>query len=165
MIADSPTVSATFQPLQACSAEAPWIDGEFTAKQAVVRGKRILLVEDQEPVRASLRMILELDDHQVTEAGNGAEALSLFTVGEFDLVVTDFEMPVMEGNELAVRLKLLAPSLPILMISASERARSDVGNPVDALVNKPFTLPELRRALGKLLSARPDPALLSAILA
>jgi two-component system, cell cycle response regulator CpdR len=165
MIADSHTVSATFERLPACSAEARWVEGEFSATQTVVRGKRILLVEDQEPVRASLRMLLELDFHQVTEAGNGAEALSLFTVGEFDLVITDFEMPVMEGNELAVSLKLLAPSLPILMITASVRARSDAENPVDALVHKPCTLPDLRSALGKLLSARPDPAQFSAVLA
>jgi CheY-like chemotaxis protein len=136
----------------------------LSAKQAVVRGKRILLVEDQEHLRAALRMMLELDGHQVTEASNGAEALNLFTIGEFDLVITDFEMPVMEGNELAVSLKLLAPSLPILMITASDRARGDVENPVDALLNKPLTVPDLRCALGALLSARPDPAQPSAVL-
>ena len=101
---------------------------------------------------------------QDTEAGNGAEALSLFTVGEFDLVITDFEMPVMEGNELASSLKLLEPSLPILMVTASERARGEVENPVDALLNKPSTMRELRCALGSLLSARPAPARPGAVL-
>ncbi len=156
-------VLARFQPLQASGAEAPWVGCELSAEQAVVRGKRILLVDDEEPLRASLRMMLELDGHQVTEASNGAEALSLFTIDEFDLVITDFEMPVMEGNELAVSIKLLAPSLPILMVTASERARGGVENPVDALLNKPFTVPELRWALGELLSARPDPAQAGAV--
>jgi two-component system capsular synthesis sensor histidine kinase RcsC len=102
-------------------------------------------------------MMLELEGHQVTEASNGAEALNLFAMGEFDLVITDFQMPVMEGNKLALGIKLLAPSLPILMITASERARSDTSNPVDALLNKPFTATELHCALGRLLSARPEP--------
>jgi CheY-like chemotaxis protein len=129
-----------------------------SAEQFEVRGQRILLVDDEEPLRACVRMMLELEGHQVTEARNGAEALNLFNIGEFDLVITDFEMPVMEGNKLAIGIKFLVPSLPILMISASERARRDVENPVDAVLKKPFTVTDLHGALGKLLSARPNPA-------
>ena len=151
-------VSESFEPLHTDGADAPWATRDSSAKQVEVRGQRILLVEDQQLVRAALRMMLELDGHQVTEAGDGAEALNLFTRGKFDLVVTDFEMPKMKGNELAAGIKLLAPSLPILMITASERAHGDVQNPVDDLLNKPFTLPELRCALGKLLAIRPEPA-------
>jgi CheY-like chemotaxis protein len=69
-------------------------------------------------VRGSLRLLLEVDDHIVTEANNGEEALDLFTKGQFDLVTTDFEMSVMKGNELEVRIKRLAPKQPILMITA-----------------------------------------------
>ena len=158
MTANECPVFATLEPLQANAAEAPWVGRQWSADQAVVRSRRILLVDDEEPLRASLRMMLELDGHQVTEAGNGAEALNFFTIGEFDLVITDFEMPMMKGNELAVSIKLLAPSLPILMITASETARGDLDNPVDALLNKPLTVPDLRRALKKLVPAEPDPA-------
>jgi CheY-like chemotaxis protein len=63
--------------------------------------KRILLVDDEPSVRGAFRMMLEIDDHTVTEASNGAEALELFTKGQFDLVTTDFDMPVMKGNVLA----------------------------------------------------------------
>jgi CheY-like chemotaxis protein len=103
-------------------------------------------------------MLLQHEGHQVTEASNGAEAMNLFTSGLFDLVITDFEMPVMKGDMLAVGIKLLAPSLPILMITACARARRDAENPVDALLNKPFTAAELQRALRKLLVAQPEPA-------
>jgi len=165
MIENRHTVLASLEPMPIDGAETPWDGRESSDTQAVVRGKRILLVEDQQPVRAALRMMLELDGHQVTEASNGAEALSLFTLGEFDLVVTDFEMPVMKGNELALSLKLLAPTLPLLMITASEEAaRGDVENAVDALLNKPLTLPDLRCALGKLLSALPARAQPGAVL-
>ncbi|HTL59862.1 MAG TPA: response regulator [Candidatus Limnocylindrales bacterium] len=158
MIENRNTVLENFEPLQASGAEARWAEPDLSANHAEVRSKRILLVEDEQPLRACLRMMLELEGHQVTEASNGAEALSLFTIGEFDVVVTDFEMPLMKGNKLAVGIKLLAPSLPILMITASASARRDAENPVDALLNKPFTVAELHGALAELLSAPPEPA-------
>ena len=166
MIANRNSISESekFELIDDSDPGVPWVECEFSAEQAVVRGKRILLVDDEEPLRGLVRMMLELDGHQVTEASNGAEALSLFTIGEFDLVITDFEMPAMKGNDLAVRIKLLNPSLPILMITASEWARLDDENPVDALLNKPLTAPDLRYALGKLLSAQPDPARSSVVL-
>lgn len=153
MIANRNSVLETekFELIDDSDAGVPWVESEFSAERAVVRDKRILLVDDEEQLRAVVRMLLELDGHLVTEASNGAEALSLFTVGEFDLVITDFEMPAMKGNELAAKIKLLDSSLPILMITASERARLDAENPVDALLHKPLTVPELHYALGKLL--------------
>ena len=149
MIENRHPVLASFEPLLTDGAEAPWVE---------VRGKRILLVEDEEPLRACLRMLLQHEGHHVTEASNGAEAMNLFTSGLFDLVITDFEMPVMKGNMLAAGIKLLAPSLPILMITASARARRDAENPVDAILNKPFTADDLHCALRKLLAAQPEPA-------
>jgi DNA-binding response OmpR family regulator len=157
MIENQHSVLTSFEPLQTHGAAAPWPGRDLSAEQVGVRGKRILVVEHEEPLRACLRMMLELDGHQVTEASNGAEALRLFTVGEFDLVITDFEMPIMNGSELALGIKQLAASLPILMITASEKARRGVQNPVDALMYKPFTVSELHGALRKLLWARPDP--------
>jgi CheY-like chemotaxis protein len=120
-------------------------------EQNIIRRKRLLLVDDESSVREAFRMMLELDDHQVTEANNGAEAMGLFTKSQFDLVLTDFEMPVMKGGELAVRIKNVAPKQPILMITAYGKELGDPQNPVDAILNKPFTLDELRRAIAKLL--------------
>ena len=157
MNANRHSVSARIEPLQASGAEGRWVKRELSARQAVVRGKRILLVEDEEPLRAALRLMLELDGHQVTEAGNGAEALNLFTLGEFDLVITDLEMPLMEGTELAANLRLLAPSLPLLMITASDRADGDSETPVDLLLHKPLTMCDLRGAIQELLLVRLDP--------
>ena len=139
-------------------AEASWLGRDLSGGQTQVRSERILLVEDEEPLRACLRMMLQLEGYQVTEASNGAIALKLFNIGEFDLVITDFQMPVMEGNKLAVGIKLLAPSLPILMITASAKVRRDADNPVDAILDKPFTVAELHFVLRKLLSALPKPA-------
>ena len=150
MIENRHPVSADFEQLQADGAGAPWAGIDCIAEQSGVGGKRILLVEDEESLRGCLCMMLELEGHQVIEASNGVEALNLFTIGEFDLVITDFQMPVMKGDKLAVNIKLLAPSLPILMITASARARREAENPVDALLNKPFTANDLHYALRKL---------------
>jgi two-component system cell cycle response regulator CpdR len=156
-------VSASFNPVHTGGAEAPWVGRDLSAEQVEARGRRILIVDDEAPLRACLRMMLELEGHQVTEASNGAEALNLFNIGEFHLVITDFEMPVMQGNKLAVAIKLLAPSLPILMVTGSGMAGRDARNPVDALLTKPFTATGLRSAIRKLLSARPEPAQPSAV--
>jgi CheY-like chemotaxis protein len=121
-------------------------------EKEIICGKRILLVDDQPSVRGTVRLMLEIDDHIVTEANNGAEALDLFTKGQFDLVTTDFVMPVMKGNELAVRIKQLAPKQPILMITAYFEELGNYENPVDRILNKPFTLDDLRGAIAELLA-------------
>jgi CheY-like chemotaxis protein len=157
------SVLTGFGPRQTGGADASWMDPDLNTEPAEVRGKRILLVEDEATVRACLRMMLEMEGHQVAEASDGAEALGSFTTGQFDLVITDFEMPVMKGNELAVGIKLLAPSVPILMISASARARREAENPVDAILSKPFMVNDLRCVIRKLLSARPERAQLRAV--
>lgn len=163
MIENSNPISPRLELLELDAVETPKLGHNLNAGPVEAHGKRILLVEDQEALRACLRMVLELEGHHVTESCNGAEALSLFTPGEFDLVITDLEMPVMAGNQLAVGLKLLAPVLPILMITAYERACRNPENPVDVLLHKPFTVAHLHGALDELLSAHPQPAQLDPV--
>ena len=64
------------------------------------KGKNILLVEDDPAVRASIKLLLSIDRHTVTEAANGHEALQLFTGSRYDLVILDYRMPEMLGDEL-----------------------------------------------------------------
>jgi len=117
----------------------------------VVQGKRILLVEDERAVREALRLLLCKDAHTVVEANNGAEAFALFVGSKFDLVMTDFEMPFVKGDELAIKIKRVAPQQPILMVTAFEH-RPNSENPVDAVMQKPFDCGELRQKMSTLLS-------------
>ena len=122
-------------------------------EEAESRGKRILFAEDQPEVREVTRMLLSLDEHIVTEASNGREALDLFTADRFDLVITDYAMPVMKGDELARRIKQLAPAQPILMITGSCGDLGVAQASVDAVLNKPFSVADLRQAIAQLVCA------------
>ena len=122
------------------------------AQQTRIIGKRILLVEDDPGARASIKLLLAIDRHEVVEATGGAEALELLQSQPFDLVILDYFMPGMRGNEVALRIKVMAPYLPILMISAYLEKLGDSDKPVDAILGKPFAIGDLREAMAKLLS-------------
>ena len=117
-----------------------------------VLGKRILLVDDDQGARDSIKLLLNIDRHNVVEAKNGQEALELFHQSILDLVIIDYFMPQMEGREVAAQIKLSAPYLPILMITAYMEKLVDIDNPVDALLPKPFGIAELRQVIGRLLN-------------
>ena len=127
------------------------IEQEAPASRARALRKRILLVDDQQTVREAILLLLGLDEHTVIEAENGAAALELFMRDRFDLVITDFEMPVMKGNELAVRIKKLSPSQPVLMMTAYAERLSGSDNPVDGILDKPFRFQDLRQIMAELL--------------
>jgi two-component system, cell cycle sensor histidine kinase and response regulator CckA len=120
--------------------------------QTRVLSKRILLVDDEQTVRQTIKLLLQMDQHAVTEAKDGREALDLYKPESFDLVITDFSMPRMQGNELAVRIKQLAPAQPIVMITAYAARLGTAENPVDAVLSKPFGFQELRQAIRKVLA-------------
>jgi CheY-like chemotaxis protein len=110
-------------------------------------------VADDEPgLREALKLLLSVDQHTVTEAGDGVEAFDLVTRHPFDLVITDYEMPRMKGNELAAKIKAVAPSQLIIMITAYPGKVDNAQNPVDAILNKPFQFDDLRGAITKALS-------------
>lgn len=120
--------------------------------KAVVRGKRVLLVDDEASVRQALRMLLECDGHAVTEAADGVEAISLFAADDYDLVATDFDLPVMRGNALAGRIRKMKFGQPIVMITGCANAAAESKGSVDCVLHKPLLLGELRKAIAKVLS-------------
>jgi CheY-like chemotaxis protein len=109
--------------------------------------KNILLVDDDPNVRSSLKLLLSIDRHTVTEAENGQEALLLFTGSKYDLVIIDYLMPGMLGDELARNIRNLAPAQPILMLTAYLEKLADAGQPADGVLGKPLSIDALRRAM------------------
>jgi CheY-like chemotaxis protein len=131
-----------------------------------ISGKRILVVDDEPFVCDAVKMMLLFDGHQVETAKSGLDALSLFEKGKYDLVITDFHMPEMKGDELAASIKARAPEQPVVMITAYAEMLQSSGNPlkgVDFVISKPFMLENLREAIVKVLHGKPggdrsDPA-------
>src|SRR2546427_10816236 len=101
-------------------------------------------------------MMLNFDGHVVETANCAQDALAMFDQGKFDLVITDFSMPNMKGDELAAAIKARAPNQPVVMITAYAEMLQSSGNPlkgVDFVISKPFLLENLREAIAKVTPA------------
>jgi DNA-binding response OmpR family regulator len=119
------------------------------------KASQILVVDDEPLMRESLERLLAADGHIVQSATNGRDAVVLFEKGKFDLVIVDYEMPDVKGDELALMIKALAPDQPLIMISAFPKALiSNLLTDVDMIINKPFDPQELRAGVERLLGNR-----------
>lgn len=117
--------------------------------------RHILVVDDEPLVCDAVKMMLEFDGHVVETIGSAKEALAMLENGKFDVVITDFEMPVMKGDELAAAIKARDPNQPVVMITAYAEMLQASGNRltgVDFLISKPFLLENLREAIAKVMS-------------
>lgn len=115
--------------------------------------KRILLVDDEPSVLDSISRMLRFDGHSVEIATGGDQALILFKEGQFDLVVLDYQMTGLRGDEVATRIHALDAAQPILMMTGHVEGLMASGaslTGVDLVIGKPFGLEELRRAVGGL---------------
>jgi two-component system cell cycle response regulator CpdR len=121
---------------------------------------KILVAEDDMPVRALVTRALTQDGHDVVATADGSEALEAFSTAKkpFDLLLTDIKMPMMDGIALALAVARDDPELPILLMTgyADQRERA---SGLDALIHdviaKPFTLGEIQYAVAGALSAAP----------
>jgi CheY-like chemotaxis protein len=116
---------------------------------------RILVVDDEPFVCDAVRMMLAFDGHEVVTADCGRAALAALEKGKFDLVITDFAMPVMKGDQLAATIKERNPAQPVVMITAYAEMLLASGGPplacVDHVISKPFLLENLRDAIAKVV--------------
>ncbi len=121
---------------------------------------RILLVDDEEPLRAFLKRGLALDGHSVTTAIDGGDAMDTLAdaEGAFDLVLTDIRMPIMDGIALALAAKAEYPNLLIVLMTGFAEQRERARN-LDAIVEdvltKPFSLAEVRATIARVLAGAP----------
>src|SRR5882762_10191831 len=120
---------------------------------------RILVAEDEAPLRGQIVRALAADGHDAVAAADGGEALDVLVRenGRFDLLLTDIKMPVMDGIALALAAARDYPDLLILLMTgfADQRERA-CG--LDALIHdviaKPFSLTDIRKAVNGALVAR-----------
>lgn len=117
-----------------------------------VTGLRILAVEDEPNIREILAVYLAEDGHHVELASDGPEALAKLTKGRFDLLLTDYSMPKMNGDRLAASVRATDPAVRIAMLTgfgSQLPQRAPLRLDVDAIIAKPFTFESLRRGIAE----------------
>jgi CheY-like chemotaxis protein len=118
---------------------------------------RVLVVDDEEPVRRYVAHVLTGAGYQTASAATGAEAIDLFNASPFDALVTDVMMPGITGDELASQLRQSARALKVLYLTGySDRLfkEKDALWVDEAFLEKPFTSKGLLEALSLLIFGR-----------
>ena len=119
---------------------------------------RVLIVDDEESMRMLVARAIAMDGHQTVTAQDGAEALEILTreAGRFDLLLTDIQMPVMDGIALALATARDFPRLTILLMTgfADQRERAYGLNAIaHDVISKPFSVADIRTAVADALTA------------
>ncbi len=78
---------------------------------------KILIVDDEAPIRRTLREILEFEQYEIDEAADGQEGVAKVQREKYDVVIMDVKMPKMDGIEALERIQLLSPETPVIMVS------------------------------------------------
>jgi CheY-like chemotaxis protein len=144
------TTVSLYLPRAAAGAAPDAEDVAAAADAAPMGAGRILLVDDDETVRTTTRGMLEDMGLQVAEAVSGPEALALLATDRgFDLLLIDYAMPGMNGNQCAAEIRALWPEAPLLFVTGyvendGLRAWVELGVPT---LHKPFTQEDLAAAL------------------
>ncbi|MGH7668240.1 MAG: hybrid sensor histidine kinase/response regulator [Gemmatimonadaceae bacterium] len=141
----------------------PHADGPSAAgAQAIARdGETVLVVEDEDALRDTLKRILRRRGYHVLEASHGGEALRVAQASDtrIDLVLSDIHMPGMHGQELVERLHMDRPDLKVLFTSGSSAGGDGEGRAMTgpfAFIAKPFSITDLALAVRHALDA-PNP--------
>lgn len=116
---------------------------------------KVLYVEDDVALRNETRTLFEKIFKSVDVAGNGAEGLMGFSQQQYDLVITDIEMPELNGLEMSKKIKELHPNIPIVVISAYSNSSyliEAIGIGINYYILKPILLPQLLSTLGKVVT-------------
>src|SRR5262249_19742702 len=114
----------------------------------------VLVVDDDSGIRKLVSTILEMSGHQVLTASNGLEGLMVYSSyhSRLDLVITDIDMPQMNGVELVSRIRAIDPRTNIIVMSG--RPLDDLPGLEDCVkLPKPFQLEELRTIVNRELAA------------
>jgi len=120
---------------------------------------RVLIADDEDSMRLLVARAIAMDGHEIVTAQDGAEALDILTRedGAFDLLLTDIQMPVMDGIALALSAARDFPDLTVLLMTgfADQRERaSNLQALVHDVITKPFSVADIRTAVADALAAK-----------
>ena len=119
-----------------------------------MRPKKIILcVDDNEQELSVLKFMLATNGYRVVSASTGQEAIGIFAEIQVDLVLADFAMPQMNGNQLVDRLKQSAPHIPMILLGDPQRMGGEIHAADALLAKKNCSAQELLERI-KVMSAR-----------
>jgi CheY-like chemotaxis protein len=119
---------------------------------------RILIVDDHPTILEILSEFLSMNGYHVIATQDGGKALELLATETFDLVLTDLQMPIVDGWMVAERAKMKNTSIPVLILSGSieQYTRADLSPSmllIDELLTKPIDLGMILRTIQRHLSS------------
>ena len=120
---------------------------------------RVLIADDEDSMRRLVARAIAMDGHDTVTAQDGAEALEILVreQGAFDLLLTDIQMPIMDGIALALSAARDFPQLMILLMTgfADQRERaSNLSAIAHDVITKPFSVADIRTAVADALASR-----------
>jgi DNA-binding NtrC family response regulator len=121
------------------------------------RSRRVLVVDDSRDIRNALSHMLRLMGFEVALAGDGIEALAVFMENSFDLVVTDLQMPSMDGSNLAQLVKERSPNTSVILLTGTDRetvSKKVTKGSIDSVIFKPFKLNDFESTVQGALASR-----------
>jgi len=118
--------------------------------------KKILIIDDEAPMRELLQLYLHAEGYSTESAAGGKEALSRITVADFDLVILDLMMPIMDGFDVCKAIRQIS-TVPIIMLTAREETVDKVVGlkiGADDYLTKPFEHQELIARMESIFGSR-----------
>lgn len=119
----------------------------------------ILVVDDEETIRETLRIILEENGYKVDTAKNGAEAIEKSKTNYYDLALLDIRLPDIEGTKLLTKMKDTVPKMVKIMVTgyaSLENAIEALNYGADAYITKPVSPEELLKVIDEKLKAKKE---------
>ena len=158
-VSSTPGIGTTFEIDLPASEPAGGLAAAATEPPEARGTERILIVEDEATVlRFASEALLRLGYRVIT--ADGPEAAVLVPAADYDILVTDVVMPGMDGTELARKLRLTRPDLPVLLVSGYAHgtlSNDMLRKPRTAILPKPYTAAELANSARKLLDQNTGP--------
>ena len=111
--------------------------------------EKILVVDDNNVLLTVVSKMLSLLGYEVSSADSGENGLNVFQKSNFDIVLSDYDMPGMDGVAFACSVKQCSPRTPVVIMTGSGRESvfSRKSTAVDEVISKPFTLAEIGRTI------------------
>ena len=151
------TTFRIFLPLSSTTSLALAAQAPSQSAAPALRGRTVLIVEDDASLRSTVKLALEIADYVVLEAADGVEAVAIFTAhqAEIGCVLCDVMMPRMNGWETLSALRKFVPQLPVIIASGYSEVHLHANldaPPAHLFLQKPYALADLTHMLRSILS-------------